>query len=71
MHDTKRGLPSPAPSITYTAETEMGSNSSELGWLSPDSLPILTEITFRPRSLHSCSFTAVVRDGDGNGVSFT
>jgi hypothetical protein len=71
-HDTKGRLPSPVPSIAHTADTEMGSSRSELGRPSLDNLPTLTEITFRPWSPHSCSFTVVIRDGcDGNGVSFT
>jgi hypothetical protein len=36
-----------------------------------DVLLTLTEVTFRPHSLYSCSFTAVIRDGyDRRGVSF-
>jgi hypothetical protein len=71
-YNTKGRLPSPVPSIAHTTDTEMRSSSSELGRLSSDSLPTLTEITFRPRSPHSCSFTAVVRDGhEGQGVSFS
>lgn len=33
--------------------------------------PILTEIVFRPHSLHCSSFTAMIRGGyNGRGVSF-
>ncbi|OBT81135.1 hypothetical protein VE02_10294 [Pseudogymnoascus sp. 03VT05] len=70
--DTKSGLPSPVPSIAHTAGTDMSSRKSDLVLPSLDNLPTLTEITFRPRSPHSCAFTAVIRDGrGGNGVSFT
>lgn len=37
-----------------------------------DMAATLTEITFRPHSIHYCSFTAVIRDSrDGRGVSFS
>ena len=68
----KGQIPSPLPSIPRAIDTEMGSSSSDLGEPSGISLPILTEITFRPQSPRSCSFTAVVRDGrNGRGVSFS
>lgn len=70
--DTKSGLPSPVPSTAHTAGTDTSSSKSDLVLPSLDNLPTLTEITFRPRSPHSCAFTAVIRDGrGGNGVSFT
>jgi hypothetical protein len=51
--------------------TEMPSDCRDLGRSSRDVPPTLVEVTFRPHSLHCCSFTAVIRDGyDGRGVSF-
>lgn len=50
----------------------MRSSSSDFGGPPGDSLPTLTEITFRPQSPHYCTFTAVVRDGrSGRRVSFS
>jgi hypothetical protein len=70
-YNTRSRLYSPVPSIAHTRDIEMGSSSSELGRPFSESLPTLTEITFRPRSPHSCSFTAVLREGcEGRGVSF-
>ncbi|PMD12283.1 hypothetical protein NA56DRAFT_500197 [Hyaloscypha hepaticicola] len=51
---------------------EILSDCYNLGRLSSDTLPTLTEVTFRPHSIRCCSFIAVVRDGcDGRGVSFS
>lgn len=70
-YNTKGRLPSPVPCMAHTTDTEMRSNSSVLGRGPSDSLPTLTEITFRPQSPRSCSFTTVVQDGcEGQGVSF-
>ncbi len=65
-------LPSLVLSAPQTMDTEMLSNYNNLGGLSSNILPTLTEVTFRPHSLHCCSFTAVIRDScDGRGVSFS
>jgi len=72
VSSAKGRLPSPAPSTPQTINTEIPSDCYNLGRSSPDILPILTEVTFRPHSTHCCSFTAVIRDGrDGRGVSFS
>ncbi|KAI9863863.1 MAG: hypothetical protein M1813_003515 [Trichoglossum hirsutum] len=64
-------LPSPAPSVLQTMDTEMPSDCSNLSGSSSDILPTLTEVTFRPHSQYYCSFTAVVRDSCDGGVSFS
>jgi hypothetical protein len=68
----KDRLPSPAPSTPQATDTEMPSDCSDLGGSSRSILPRLIEVTFRPQSLHCCSFTAVIQDGcDRRGVSFS
>jgi hypothetical protein len=57
----KSALPSPAPSTPQALDTELLSNLCTVGGSSRDIRPMLTEITFRPHSLHECSFTAVIR----------
>jgi hypothetical protein len=65
-------LPSPAPSAPGTMDAELAYDCRNLGGSSEDILPALTEVIFRPHSLHCCSFTAVTRDGcEGQGVSFS
>jgi hypothetical protein len=64
-------LESPAPSAPQTIDTEMSSDYYNLGPLSSDIQPALTEVTFRPHSTRYCSFMAVIREGcDEQGVSF-
>ncbi|KAH8587346.1 hypothetical protein B0O99DRAFT_694618 [Bisporella sp. PMI_857] len=64
----KGQLPSPAPSLFTATDAELA--YSRRG--SPGAvLPTLTDITFRPHSLHCWSFTALVQDScDNQGVSF-
>lgn len=65
-------LPSPAPLTPQTIDTEIPSDSDNLGRSSSNILPTLTEVTFRPHSTRCCSFIAVVRDSrDGRGISFS
>jgi hypothetical protein len=65
-------LPSPPLSTPYAADTDMSPDCCNLDRLSGAALPTLTEVTFRPHSLHCCSFTAVIRDGcTERGVSFS
>ena len=72
MSSAKGGLPLLAPSTLQTIDTEIPSDCYKSSRLSSDILPTLTEITFRPHSIHYCSFIAVIRDGrDRRGVSFS
>ncbi len=72
MSSGKGRLPSPAPSTLQTIDTEILSDYDNLGRLSGDILPTLTEVTFRLHSTRCCSFIAVVRDSrDGRGISFS
>ncbi|CAG8982703.1 hypothetical protein HYALB_00000984 [Hymenoscyphus albidus] len=67
--NTQGQLPSPMPSTLETISTELPSVYS--GGPSKDTLPTLTEITFRPQSSYCFSFTAIVQEGhNGQGVSF-
>jgi len=79
LHHSSRGtaissatdqLPSPASSVSGHINLEMAYDYSSLSESSGDLLPILTEITFRPRSLCCYSFVVVIRDG-GKGFSFS
>ena len=72
VSSAKGRLPSPAPSMPQTIDTEILSDCYNLGRSSRDTLPTLAEVTFRPHSTRCCTFTAVIRDGrDGRGVSFS
>ncbi len=67
-------VPSPQarPCTPHAADTGMSPDYYNLDRLSGAALPMLTEVTFRPHSLHCCSFTAVIRDGCAErGVSFS
>ena len=71
-HETKGRLPSPVPYVAHTIHRGLSSTTSGSDQPSLDNMATLTEITFRPWSPHSCSFTAVIEDGcDGNGASLT
>ena len=72
MSSAKGQLPSLAPSTPQTIDIEILSDCDNLGRLSSDILPTLTEVTFRPHSTRCYSFIAVVRDSrDGRGISFS
>jgi hypothetical protein len=67
-------VPSPQarPSAPHVTNTDMSPGCYNLDRSSGAALPTLTEVTFRPHSLHCCSFTAVIRDGCAErGVSLS
>ena len=67
----KGRLPSPAPSMPQSIDTEMSLGDPYLSQSSRATPPMLTEITFRPHSTHYYSFTATIWAGYGErGVSF-
>ena len=72
VSSTKGQLLAPAPSTSHATNTDMSPDYCNLDRSPRAVLLTLTEVTFRPHSLHCCSFTAVIRDGcDGRGVSFS
>ena len=72
VSSTEGRLPLPAPPAPRAMDTDMSPDDCNFNRSSGAALPTLTEVTFRPHSLHFCSFTAVIQDGcDGRGVSFS